>query len=105
MYYSISNSYTTNGTTRTYSLSNVTNTYGGTTDISEDNGTAYNAAGIKADGNLTIGGGTITIANSGAMSKSIKSKATVTINGGNITLKPSGAVQVINSDASYSSGI
>ena len=105
MYYSISNSYTTSGTTRTYSLSNVTNTYGGTTDISEDNGTAYNAAGIKADGNLTIGGGTITIANSGAMSKSIKSKATVTINGGNITLKPSGAVQVINSDASYSSGI
>ena len=105
IWYSISNSYSTSGTTRTYSLSNVTNTYGGTSDVSEDNGTAYNAAGIKADGNVTISGGTVTVGNTGAMSKSIKSKATVTINGGTITLKPSGAMQVINSDASYSSGI
>ncbi len=105
IYYSISNSYSTSGTTRTYSLSNVTNTYGGTSDVSEDNGTAYNAAGIKADGDVTITAGTITIGNSGAMSKSIKSKATVTVNGGTITLKPSGAMQVINSDASYSSGV
>lgn len=91
--------------TRTYTLNNVTSTYGGTSDISEDTGTSYNAAGIKADGNITIDGGTLTIANSGSMSKSIKSKATVTINGGDITLTPSGAMQVINSDASYSSGI
>lgn len=104
-YYSISNSYTTSGTTRTYSVTNVTNTYGGTSDVSEDSGTAYNAIGLKADGNLTIGGGTITVKNSGSMSKSIKSKATVTIDGGIITLTPSGAMQVINSDASYSSGI
>lgn len=105
IYYSITNSYTTSGTTRTYTLSNVTNTYGGSSDVSEDNGTAYNAIGLKADKNLTITAGTITIANSGAMSKSIKSKKNVTINGGTITLKPSGAMQVINSDASYSSGI
>ncbi|MBO7068132.1 MAG: carbohydrate-binding domain-containing protein [Bacteroidaceae bacterium] len=105
IYYSINNSYTTSGTTRTYALSNVTNTYGGTSDISEENGTAYNAIGLKADGNLTISSGTITIANNGAMSKSIKSKKNVTVNGGDITLKPSGAMQVINSDASYSSGI
>ena len=39
------------------------------------------------------------------MSKSIKSKATVTINGGSVTLKPAGAMQVINNDASYSSGV
>jgi hypothetical protein len=91
--------------TRTYTLNNVTSTYGGTSDISEDTGTSYNAAGIKADGNITIDAGTFTIANNGSMSKSIKSKATVTINGGDITLTPSGAMQVINSDASYSSGI
>ena len=97
--------YTTSGTTRTYSLTNVTATYGGSSDMSEDTGTSYNAAGIKADGNITINAGTITVANSGSMSKSIKSKATVTINGGDITLTPSGAMQVINSDASYSSGI
>lgn len=105
IYYSITNSYTTSGTTRTYTLSNVTNTYGGSSDVSEDNGTAYNAIGLKADKDLTITAGTITIANSGAMSKSIKSKKDVTIDGGIITLKPSGAMQVINSDASYSSGI
>lgn len=109
LYYSVSNSYTstTSGglTYRTYSLSNVTNTYGGTSDASEDEGTAYNAIGIKADKDLTIGGGTVTVANTGAMSKSIKSKRNVTIGGGTVTLKPGGAMQVINSDASYSSGI
>ncbi|MBR5638338.1 MAG: carbohydrate-binding domain-containing protein, partial [Muribaculaceae bacterium] len=91
--------------TRTYQLNNVTATYGGSSDISEDTGTSYNAAGIKADGNITVDAGTITVANSGSMSKSFKSKATMTINGGDITLTPSGAMQVINSDASYSSGI
>lgn len=108
IYYQIGGytSSTTGGVyTRTYTLNNVTSTYGGTSDISEDTGTSYNAAGIKADGNITIDAGTFTIANNGSMSKSIKSKATVTINGGDITLTPSGAMQVINSDASYSSGI
>ena len=105
IYYSITNSYSTSGTTRTYSLTNVTSTYGGSSDISEDEGTAYNAIGMKADGNLTINAGTVNISNSGAMSKSIKSKATTTINGGTTTLTPSGAMQVINNDASYSSGV
>ncbi len=105
-YYEISNSYTTSGSTRTYSLSNVTNTWnGGTSDVGEDSGTSYNAAGIKADGNVSIKGGTVTVKNSGSMSKSIKSKATVTIDGGTVTLTPSGAMKVISSDASYSSGI
>ena len=104
VYYQVSNSYSGNNP-RIYELTNVTATYGGTSDISEDTGTSYNAAGIKADGNITIDAGTITVANSGSMSKSIKSKATVAINGGDITLTPSGAMQVINSDASYSSGI
>ena len=105
IYYSITNSYQTSGNTRTYSITNVTSTYGGTSDISEDNGTAYNAIGLKADMDMTIAGGTVSIANSGAMSKSIKSKKNVIINGGSITLKPSGPMQVINNDASYSSGI
>ena len=105
IYYQITNSYTTSGTTRTYKLNNVTSNYSGSSDTSEENGTGYNAAGLKADGNLTINAGTITIKNSGSMSKSIKSKATTTINGGDITLTPSGAMQVINSDASYSIGV
>ena len=105
VYYMITNSYSQGANPRVYTISNVTSQYGGTSDISEDTGTSYNAAGIKADGNITIDAGTITVANSGEMSKSIKSKATVTINGGDITLTPSGAMKVINSDASYSSGI
>ncbi len=105
IYYSITNSYSTSGSTRTYSLSNVTSTYSGTSDASEETGTSYNAIGMKADGNLTIGGGTVNIRNSGEMSKSIKSKGTVTIDGGTITLTPSGQMKVINSDASYSSAV
>lgn len=105
IYYSISNSYTTSGTTRTYSISNVTGTYGGTSESSEDNGTGYNASGIKADGNISISAGTITVANSGVMSKSIKSKATVTVAGGDLTLTPSGAMKVISNDAGYSTAI
>ena len=105
IYYSVSNSYQTSGSYRIYTLSNVTNTYGGSTDVSEDTGTAYNAIGLKADKDLTIEAGTVTVANSGAMSKSIKSKKNVTVIGGNITLKPAGAMQVISNDASYSSGI
>lgn len=105
VYYQVSNSYQTSGSTRIYTLTNVTTQYGGTSEQSEENGTSYNAAGIKADGNITIDAGTITVTNNGAMSKSIKSKATVTVNGGDITLTPSGAMMVINNDASYSSGI
>ncbi len=105
VYYSISNSYQTTNGTRVYQLSNVTSQYGGTTEVSEDSGTSYNASGIKADGNITISAGTVTVKNSGAMSKSIKSKATTTISGGTVTLTPSGTMQVINNDASYSSGV
>lgn len=105
-YYEISNSYTTSGSTRTFSLSNVTNTWNGSTsDTAEDTGEAYSAAGIKAEGNITISEGSVTVRNSGSMSKSIKSKATVQIDGGNITLTPTGAMQVINNDASYSTGV
>lgn len=105
VYMSITNSYTTSGTTRTYTWNDVTSTYSGSTDVSEDNGESYNAAGLKADSNITIDGGTITISNSGDMSKSIKSNATVNINGGDITLTTSGGMKVINNDASYCSAV
>lgn len=104
VYYQVSNRYS-GSNPRIYELNNVTATYGGTSDISEDTGTGYNAAGIKADSTITIDGGTIIVENSGAMSKSIKSKTTVTINDGTITLTPSGEMKVINSDASYSQGV
>ena len=105
VYYSITNSYQTTNGTRVYTLSNVTSQYGGTSETTEDTGTSYNASGIKADGDITITAGTVTVKNSGSMSKSIKSKGTTTIDGGIVTLTPSGSMQVINNDASYSTGI
>ncbi len=110
VYYQISNrSSSTSGYVKSYTVSNVTTQYGGTSESTEDSGDTYNASGLKADGNITIGGGTVTIANSGAMSKSIKTKATATINGGTITLTPSGPMKVVTlngvSDASYSTGV
>jgi len=108
VYYSISSSYSTSSTTRTFSISNVTNTYaGGTTSggVADETGTAYDAAGLKSDGDITIDGGVIRVNNSGAMSKSIKCDKTVTVNGGTLTLSPSGAMQIINNDPSYSTGI
>ena len=105
VYYSITNSYQTTNGTRVYTLSNVTSQYGGTSETTEDTGTSYNASGIKADGDITITAGTVTVKNSGSMSKSIKSKGTTTIDGGEVTLTPSGSMQVINNDASYSTGI
>lgn len=110
VYYLISNrSSSTSGSVKNYTVSNVTTQYGGSSESGEDTGDTYNASGLKCDGNLTIGGGTITIANSGKMSKSIKTKATATINGGTITLTPSGAMgtATVNGtvDASYSTGV
>ncbi len=110
VYYQInSRSSSTSGLVKTYNVTNVTTQYGGTSESTEDSGDTYNASGLKCDGNLTIGGGTVTIANSGMMSKSIKTKATATINGGTITLTPSGAMKAVTLngviDASYSTGV
>ena len=110
-YYEITNSKTSSGNsssgyTYTFTLSNVTNTWNGSTsDSGEDSGTSYNASGLKSDGNITVSGGTVTITNTCSMSKSVKSKGTFTQSGGTMTLHPSGTMQVISSDASYSSGI
>ena len=57
-------------------------------------------------GNIVINGGTIIGTCTGDnLGIYHPQNGTLTINGGTITLKPSGAMQVINNDASYSSGI
>ena len=109
-FYEITNSYSTSGTTRTYSISSVNSTYaGGTTDL-EDAGETYNATCIKADNNVTIADATVTIANSGLMSKGIKAgtsstDGTVTVTSGSLTSTLTGTLYVSGNDASYCSAV
>lgn len=107
-YYQISNSYSTSGTTRTFSMSSVQEIYGGGTSDAE--GETYYATCIKADKDVTISGGTLTLANNGLMSKSIKAgnsenKGTFTLNGGSVTANISGTMYLNGTDASYCSAV
>lgn len=72
VYYSISSSYSTSGTTRTYSLSNVTTRYEGGTVGSTSTSDSFTAKGLKVDGTAQLLGGTINIKMSGAGGKGIK---------------------------------
>ena len=104
VFYSISNNYQTSGTTRTYSISNVTSTYAGASTATED-GETYKAFCIKADGDITITNGTITLSHGGTISKGIKSDNTVRINGGTLEDKVSGTYMIIGTDPAYSTAI
>lgn len=72
VYYAISSSYSTSGTTRTYSLSNVTTQYEGGTVGSTSTSDSFTAKGLKIDGTAQLLGGTINIKMSGAGGKGIK---------------------------------
>lgn len=89
------NSYSTSGTTRTFSLTDVTSTYSSgtvTATGSANSSTAMaTAAGIKGDKNITIDGGTITLANTGKAAKSMTCEQMLTINGGTFNITNSGA--------------
>ncbi len=105
-YYSISEFYSTSGSTMTFSLSNVTTTYsGGTKTSGSSTGTVYAAAGIKSDGNVSVSGGTVEINHFGSMSKGINCNKTVTISGGELTFETKGTSQIYNSDAKYCTAI
>lgn len=106
-YYQISNSYTTSGTTRTFPLTSVQEIYGGTSGASAD---TYNSVCIKADKAVCISGGTLTLTNSGSMSKSIKAgnsdyEGTVTISGGDITCNVSGDMYLSGANATYCAAV
>ena len=73
----MSSSYSTSGTTRTYTLTNATSTWSGASgsSSSDDN---YTAKGIKADEKVALNAGTITITATGTGGKGIKSSGTYT---------------------------
>lgn len=105
IYYSISSSYTTSGTTRTYSLSNVTSTYAGGSTAADASGKAYAAQCIKADGTVSIADGRLTLTSKGEMSKGINGSKGVSISGGTFTITNQGNGYTIGNEQYTAKGI
>lgn len=103
-FYSISSNYQTSGTTRTYSISNVTSTYANASTATEE-GDTYKAFCMKADGNVNISDGSLTLSHSGIISKGVKADGTVYMNGGTLTDTASGTYMIIGTDPSYTTSI
>ena len=103
-YYQIASNYSTSGSTRTYSMTDVTGSYaGGSTASSTED--SYAAAGIKCDKNFTLSGGNHTITMSGSESKGIKVEGTALFDGGVLAINTSGAAKVVAYDPSYCTAI
>ena len=103
-YYQISSNYSTSGSTRTYSISNVTDSYanGSSASATED---SYAAAGIKCDAGFYLSGGNHTITMSGSESKGVKVEGAAVIDGGVLTINTSGVAKVVAYDPSYCTAI
>ena len=107
-YYQITSSYTTSGSTRTFTLNSVQDIYGGGT--SDPEGDTYNSTCLKADRLVDVSGGTLKLKNSGSMSKSIKAgnsenDGIVRLSGGDVTCDISGDMYLSGTDATYCAAI
>ncbi|MCD8301420.1 MAG: carbohydrate-binding domain-containing protein [Prevotellaceae bacterium] len=75
-FYVISSSYTTSGTTRTYSISDQTSTYSSylssSSSSSSSRGETVKATALRSDGNIALIGGRVEISTSGAGGKGIR---------------------------------
>ena len=103
-YYQIASNYSTSGSTRTYSITDVTGSYvGGSSASSTED--SYAAAGIKCDRNFLLSGGNHTIAMSGSESKGIKVEGNAQFDGGTLVINTSGTAKVVAYDPSYCTAI
>ncbi len=100
IYYQISSSYTTNGSTRTFTMNTVTP--GGTSTTEGDLSSSH---GIKADAGVTISGGDITMNLSGIAAKGISTDKDVTITGGTLNITNKGAGQTSGNTSYTAKGI
>lgn len=105
-FYQISSTYSTSGSTRTYSISDVTATYGGgAIGGGTVSGDIVSAACLKSDGTVTIAAGTITLTNTGKVAKGITADKDIDILGGTISITNSGAGIAGTSDSFTAKGI
>lgn len=95
VYYKISSSYSTSGTKRIYSLSDVTSVYenisGG---VAEE---LFTAVGIKCDGTFLLSAGEHSITMSGTASKGVLTDADCIVSGGSLFIENTGAAVSYNS--------
>ena len=111
VYYYINTSNPSRGTSAyTFTATDYTSRYanGTTTDsgsVSPSSGSFATAAGIKGDGNILIGGGTISISCTGAAAKGISCDKVLTTTGGNITITNSGTGTGTSSSYSTAKGM
>ena len=103
-YYQIASNYSTSGSTRTYSITDVTGSYAGGTSASSTED-SYAAAGIKCDRNFTLSGGCHTITMNGSESKGIKIEGSALFSGGELTINTSGIAKIVAYDPSYCTAI
>lgn len=106
VYYSIPSSYSTSGTVRTYTMSDVTSTYasGILSDYTSE-GDNYFGVCLKSKGDINVSGGALELSHTGAMSKGIRCSGTFRLSGGDIRIDAAGAAQIVNKDPSYSTAI
>lgn len=95
VYYYINTSATRSGNTYTSTITDYTSRYkdGTVTDTGStgSSGSFVTATGIKGDGNITLGGGTITITSTGAGAKGVSCDKVLTTTDGTISITNSGA--------------
>ncbi len=104
VFYSIANSYSTSGSTRTYRISDVTSTYANASSAASE-GETYKAFCLKTDADVNISGGTLTLVHSGTMSKGIKADGDVVVSGGDIDVIMGGSYMIVGSDPAYATAV
>lgn len=88
----------------TFTLSDVTSNFINGS-VAAEEGDTYSAACVKADGNINLNGGTLTMAHLGESSKGIKADNTVTLAGTTVSDAARGTYLVVGSDASYCTSV
>lgn len=88
----------------TFTLTDVTSNFANGS-VATAEGDTYSAACVKADGNVNLNGGTLTLAHLGESSKGIKADNAVTLAGTAVSDAARGTYLVVGSDASYCTSV